>query len=819
MSNATNWVRSGRGQACPVCGRNKDADCRWTPDQSVVLCHTHTTGYDAPGYRYAGYSDKGAGWGKYYRPFEKQNRPKSLTTYYDYPSVDGSPLVRVVRRDTPEGKKFYQEHWNGSRFVSGVGPRRDEIPIYRYADVRRAIEQGSPIYWVEGEGVAESLWALGLPATTTIGGSKGYRKYGKAYRDNLKGAKIIVCPDQDQEGMSYAQEILKDFPGSGMCRAFPLSPQWSDLPANQGADLADWIQQGATRSDIEAAVVWPEQKGSKTPKGDPDELPSHDDLISSITELEKRYGLNTSRFDYGLHALSKQIKIPKSALEAIYYKAISESVAREIVPITDLAARHSENQVREWFIERLLPRGTTVLFYADGGAGKTLFCYDLIKSLFVRESFLERRVIYRPKTLLIQTDEPEVDMMQRMRDKEMDGYADLHVTTEWTFGEAFRLRSLIESQGYELVVIDSFASANRMALTEEKDAMHAAVLFQLRDMANSTGCSFIVLHHTNKKGTARGNTSIRNNVSECWHLRRYDPESDAFKMQSNERVFQVEKSRAGVIQKLLVSLNEDLDFEYVDDLQKRIDGADNEPATWAERVLAYFQNNPAAEETPTSLGERWALQGIKPDTAKKILLRLAAKGSLESCGRVTNSRGEPSTLYRLSRTRTKQCPGIPVSPETIDTTGIATGTNYRDTTGTDILCPGNEATGTAQNAVPVSPSIVPVAETQVYQGSPAIPGYRDTHTLTREGGEKLRRVGAINQYSGPPVGSRVIFNPVNVNPKAIQRWKSKGMDLPWGQTGTVVEIMGKGSRYVAIVALDNGGRVIVDDLNALQVGE
>ena len=46
--NSDRLIRSSRRQPCPVCGRVKDADCAFTPDRSLVLCH-HTRNDLIPG--------------------------------------------------------------------------------------------------------------------------------------------------------------------------------------------------------------------------------------------------------------------------------------------------------------------------------------------------------------------------------------------------------------------------------------------------------------------------------------------------------------------------------------------------------------------------------------------------------------------------------------------------------------------------------------------------------------------------------------------------------------------------------------------------
>jgi hypothetical protein len=142
----------------------------------------------------------------------KPTRPKSQQEYF-YPSIDDNPLIRVVRIDNGDGTKtFYQNHWNGKKWEKGTPTEiRTNIPIYRYREVRQAIERGQSIFRVEGEKLADLLWGLGIPATTTLGGSSGYSSYGN-YRNDLIGARLILAPDRDSNGIKYVAKIERDFP-------------------------------------------------------------------------------------------------------------------------------------------------------------------------------------------------------------------------------------------------------------------------------------------------------------------------------------------------------------------------------------------------------------------------------------------------------------------------------------------------------------------------------------------------------------------------------------------------------------------------------
>lgn len=169
----------------------------------------------------------------------KPLRPIATTEYF-YPDRDGNPLVKVVRKDDGRGKKdFYQYHWDGHGWAKG-NPVKHLVPIYRYLEVRAAIAQNKLIFHVEGEATADLLWDLGIPATCTIGGSDGYKKYGN-YSQDFTGARIVVCPDRDKAGLKHMNQFIKDF--ADQIESYYLAGTRSLWQNPQGGmDIADDIR-------------------------------------------------------------------------------------------------------------------------------------------------------------------------------------------------------------------------------------------------------------------------------------------------------------------------------------------------------------------------------------------------------------------------------------------------------------------------------------------------------------------------------------------------------------------------------------------------
>src|SRR4028118_1088064 len=198
----------------------------------------------------------------FYAPIREKKaiRPRQ-TRYWEYPARDGLPLVRVVRFDDGEGgkAKWHQERWNICKIknkngwvpgIEGIG--REDIPIYRYAEIQKAIERNELIFIVEGEAWADILWKLGLAATCNIGGSEKWRSSDTS---DLQGARIVIVPDRDQPGIKHAELLHQEFPDALWLYPFPESKAWHNLPESQGLDIADWVEHHKiTSDDIRAAI-------------------------------------------------------------------------------------------------------------------------------------------------------------------------------------------------------------------------------------------------------------------------------------------------------------------------------------------------------------------------------------------------------------------------------------------------------------------------------------------------------------------------------------------------------------------------------------
>jgi len=235
--NAHNLVRVTKDRPCPHCGK---------PDWCYSIGQLSVCNRDQPpatGWEATSKSDADGHF--YYAPVQEKKpiRP-AQTRYWEYPARDGSPLVRVRRIDFGDRRKkdFKQQRWDKdiNDWAMGLGKvQRASIPIYRYADVQKAIANGQLIFIVDGEQCSDFLWDLGLAATTSLGGMSKWRITDTS---DLQGAEVVICPDRDIPGIEDAAKVLEHFPDAQWLYSYPDSWVWDNLPKSDGLDVKDWIE-------------------------------------------------------------------------------------------------------------------------------------------------------------------------------------------------------------------------------------------------------------------------------------------------------------------------------------------------------------------------------------------------------------------------------------------------------------------------------------------------------------------------------------------------------------------------------------------------
>jgi hypothetical protein len=177
------------------------------------------------------------------KPVERAPTAGSVNTaQYDYQDEAGNVVFQTVRLDP---KNFFQRRRgpNGKWINDLKGVRR--VP-YHLPRLIEAVARGDRVFVVEGEKDVHTLVDLGLVATTNAGGA---RHWLPEFSTHLKGADVVILPDNDLIGEEHGQKVLESLKGIARTVRVLHLP---DL--EEKGDVSDWIAAGGTRERLEDLV-------------------------------------------------------------------------------------------------------------------------------------------------------------------------------------------------------------------------------------------------------------------------------------------------------------------------------------------------------------------------------------------------------------------------------------------------------------------------------------------------------------------------------------------------------------------------------------
>ena len=192
---------------------------------------------------------------------------------YDYLDRNGQFLFQVCKTSD---KQFPVRHKDKQgKWVWGLENKK--LVIYNLPKIIKAIQQGKLICIVEGEKDVHRLEQEGFIATTNPLGSNKWRK---EYNQYLKGANVIIFPDNDKPGKAHAELVksqLKDISNSVYILELPN--------LKKGEDISDWLDKYGTSNKLDILINKLTSKTKKEEDNKPIEY-TFQDLKNLIGPIE-----------------------------------------------------------------------------------------------------------------------------------------------------------------------------------------------------------------------------------------------------------------------------------------------------------------------------------------------------------------------------------------------------------------------------------------------------------------------------------------------------------------------------------------------------
>lgn len=162
----------------------------------------------------------------------RRGQPAKTWHYHD---ADGTHVGTVARWPKPGGKDVrpVARQADGTWAAAGMATPR---PLYGLPAV---LEARNSVYVTEGEKAADAVRSLGLTCTTSAHGANAA---GGTDWSPLAGHDVVVLPDHDDPGESYAAEVVRlaTEAGAASVRVVRLVDVWPAMPV--GGDAFDWIE-------------------------------------------------------------------------------------------------------------------------------------------------------------------------------------------------------------------------------------------------------------------------------------------------------------------------------------------------------------------------------------------------------------------------------------------------------------------------------------------------------------------------------------------------------------------------------------------------
>lgn len=166
---------------------------------------------------------------------------------YDYTDETGKMIFQCVRFE-PKDFRQRRPDTNGSWVWNLKEVRR---VLYRLPDVLQAVASGELIILVEGEKDVASLVNNGFCGTCN---PMGAGKWEDGYTETLRGADVVILPDNDEPGRKHAQLVASKLSGVAKRVRVATLPDVANGMDARVKDASDFFGAGGTAEEMRGLI-------------------------------------------------------------------------------------------------------------------------------------------------------------------------------------------------------------------------------------------------------------------------------------------------------------------------------------------------------------------------------------------------------------------------------------------------------------------------------------------------------------------------------------------------------------------------------------
>jgi hypothetical protein len=195
----------------------------------------------------------------------------------EYRKADGS---FVLRKDGKHKKTFRQKRPDPEKPGHWLWDA-DGVPIfpYRLPELIEAIANERRIIVVEGEAKVDLLWSWNVPATCCVGGAGKWKAEHSAF---LRGADVVILPDNDEPGRKYVDVIGSSLQDIAATIRVLLLPHLKEKE-----DVVDWAARGGTVEQLHELTAREARPWTPDERADEQRAPELSDDALALTFAER----------------------------------------------------------------------------------------------------------------------------------------------------------------------------------------------------------------------------------------------------------------------------------------------------------------------------------------------------------------------------------------------------------------------------------------------------------------------------------------------------------------------------------------------------
>ena len=427
-----------------------------------------------------------------------------------YQNEDGHVLFYIARSPNNKGLPWcWYKYTDGREDWKNKQPLAQDRPLLNLPKIIKHTDK--PIMVVEGEKTALAAQKL-FPNHVVTTSSGGAQAAAKTDWSAMCGRDVIICPDNDEAGQKYANDVYDLCKHAG---AQPIQLLRNDVFASYAIDNGDIVEQKR-------------------------ELPKGWDLADAkdegwIPELIDK--LQAMLQEARLYLITKhpELTVECAVLESQRPTAmnIKEFLEWDIPP-------------RGMILNPIIPEQGLVMLFAPRGVGKTYV------SLTIAYTVASGSVMFDGKwscdtprkVLFVDGEMPASVLQERMAriidsgEKEIADVSNLHIITPDLLDLDMGMPDLSTREGQQfieahlgdvkLLILDNLSALCRTG--RENDSESWLPMQEWFLSLRKRGISVLIIHHTNKNGTQRGNSKKEDLLDTVIELKKgedYSPENGA----------------------------------------------------------------------------------------------------------------------------------------------------------------------------------------------------------------------------------------------------------------------------------------------------